>query len=136
MKPNNKYIISAVAYSFACALLFSYPASSVFRDGPWAPEPSKWILFTIIIGGGLSVYSALAKAKILLSINWLVITGVNILVLYICHSINPGPVGDNLTAMGLATIFIFGAPLWLLLITLIFHIASCLSLTNDQQKNT
>ncbi len=74
----------------------------------------------------MALYSCMKKPRYLLELNWLVITVFNAIILYVAYLYNPEAVSGNLMAIGLAVLFIFGAPLWLPAITLCWHFAECL----------
>lgn len=121
--PTTGQLITGVLCAYSVSLLFSYPAASVFSEPGNAPKMEAWLTWAFIQGSILSVYTAVPKSRLLLSLNPLILSALAALPPFVAWFVEPSIVGATIGLIRVLCLFTLGAPLWIPVVTLVLHIS-------------
>ncbi|WP_374404504.1 hypothetical protein [Niveibacterium sp.] len=120
--------------AIACAALATYPAAAIRMPPNVAPDTGLWLIMAASLGAVLSAYSALPKHPLALALNWLVVPLCCGAFYFLCWLSNPASVGNNAGMVLFFSTFTLGAPFWLPIAALLWHMAACNSVDNNESK--
>ena len=125
MKPSGIYKFTAAIYSFSIAILVGYPSGAITQEPGNAPNMVLSLLIALVLGLGMTIYSARPKSPELLAANIFILPLIGISVFLTCLLINFETVSANAGFLFIFGFVALGLPFWPLITGFFLHIGPC-----------